>query len=153
MNGPAGPPGQPPRSSLPVIGVAVRDPNIREVLLALIRLNRMPVRGLGTMASHVEVGPPDPADALLVGYIASDEDAEYFDEALRQTGNLPSVALVPRGTSPRLVERVASKAAKIVSLPVGAQTIADAIRAQLEAKTASGTLPVIPARAGSSDVV
>jgi hypothetical protein len=153
MPQPHGGSAEPPSPSSPVVGVAVRDPNIREVILGLIRLNRMQVRGLRTKAPQVDVGPPDAADALLVGYIATDEDADYFEEALRQTGGLPSVALVPRDTNSRLTERVARTVTKVVSLPEGAQTIANTIRAQLESNTALARMPAVPARKGSSEVV
>jgi hypothetical protein len=121
------------------VGLAVRDPNVQEILLALIRLNRMRVQALGIPPLEVEIAPPGAETSLLVGYIASDEDAEYFEDALRRAGNLPSVVLVPRDTEARLLQKVTQRLTKVVKLPEGAQAIANAIRDELVA-TAGPTM-------------
>jgi len=153
MHEPAEMPAEPPSPSLPVVGVAVRDPNVREVLLALIRLNRMQVRGFDGSSPQVEVGPPAPGDSLLVGYFVSNEDAEYFADALRITGGPPSIALVPRDADDRLAEKVARQVTKVVRLPENSQAIADAIRDQLVTTVASSKNSNRPPLTGSRDSV
>ena len=128
-------------SSTVAVGVAVRDPNIREVLLALIRLNRMRVRGIGSPPPEIEIGPPATGVSLLVGYISSPADADYFDTALREDGDPPSVALVPRDADPRLVRSVERRATRVVRVPDQGQTIVEAIRAQLAAGSRSVQRP------------
>jgi hypothetical protein len=119
------------------VGVAVRDPNVREVLLGLLRLNRMRARGVGAPVvagiplPQIEVGAPSSDASLLVGYVASPADAEFFRVALHSAGDPPSVILIPPDADPHLVEQVEQMASKVVRLPDGAQAIANAIRAQL----------------------
>jgi hypothetical protein len=121
-----------------VVGVVIRDPNVHEIILALLRLNRMPEGGPASRTARVEVGAATPGTPLLVGYISSAEDAEYFQAALHDAGDPPSAALVPRTTGPRLIERVERMVTKVVLLPDDAQVIAEAIREQLMQATAAG---------------
>jgi hypothetical protein len=122
------PPTPPPAVA---IGIAVRDPNVREVLLGLLRLNRMRVRGVAAPLPQIDVGPPTAGTSLLVGFISSAEDAVYFLASLREAGNPPSIVLVPPDVDARIVEQFDQRTTRVLRLPDDAQSIADAIRAQL----------------------
>jgi hypothetical protein len=138
------------------VGVAVRDPNIRDVLLGLLRLSRMRAQGMGAPSVsgapslQIEVGSLTREADLLVGYISSPEDAQYFDAALRNAGNPPSVVLVTPTADARLVEKIVLSGSKVVHLPDDAQAIADAIRSQLTASPTVNRVPTSP-RPGMSE--
>lgn len=143
---------EPSRSSDAVaVGVAVRDPSVEEVLLALLRLNRMQVQELGRPLHQIEVGPPVGRIAVLVGYVSSAEDAEYFDGMLRKMGDPPSMALIHRDTDPAVVKRVKKRATRVVRLPEQAQVIADAIRDQLAGAPVASRRPSKSPVLGSSE--
>jgi len=119
-----------PRDSVSV-GVAVRDEAVRGVVLGLLRLHRVPVLGVGTKSSRVEVGAPTRGTSLLVGYIASPEDAEYFDTTLREAGEPAAIALVPREVSRPVIERLEKRGTEILRLPTAAETFAQVVRSRL----------------------
>jgi|GEM_PF-3744873 hypothetical protein len=125
------------------IGVAVRDAPIRDVLLALLRLNRMSVRGVGAQVAPgsprlgTDPGPSGLGLALLIGYITSADDAEYFYKMLRYVGGAPSLVLIPAAVDPKLVKSVELRGTTVVKLPLEAGLIADAIRTQLATNTAA----------------
>jgi hypothetical protein len=123
---------EPPSLSLGVaeVTVAVRDPIVHEIVLALIRLNRMQGRSLGTQDPRKETPPGGTGPSILVGYIASPADAEHFDSAMRQVGGPPFVALVPHDVDPQLLNTIEKKVTKVIRLPEDARTIAGAIREQ-----------------------
>jgi hypothetical protein len=113
------------------VTVAVRDPVVHEIVLALIRLNRMQGRSLGVPDPRGASPPSAAADSsILVGYISSTADYEYFDLAMRQTGHPPFVALVPHDIDPQLLDAVEKKVTKVIRLPENAGAIADSIRGQ-----------------------
>jgi hypothetical protein len=125
---------QPEPASVPPgvaeVTVAVRDPILHEIVLALIRLNRMQGRSLGLPAPREENPPNASGSSILVGYISSTADYEYFDLAMRQTGHPPFVALVPHDVDPQLLEAIEKKVTKVIRLPENAEAIADGIRGQ-----------------------
>jgi hypothetical protein len=126
------------------VTVAVRDPIVHEIILALVRLNRMQGRSLGPQDPR-EDGPPSAAGpSILVGYISSAADAEYFELAMRQAGHPPFVALVPHDVDPKLLEAIEKKVTKVIRLPDNAQTIADAIRSQWTPASISQRAPADP---------
>jgi hypothetical protein len=109
------------------VTVAVRDPIVHEIVLALIRLNKMQGRSISPQEETSQTGS---GPSILVGYISSLADVEYFDLAMRQAGHPPFVALVPHDVNPQLLEAIEKKVTKIIRLPEDARTIADAIRGQ-----------------------
>jgi hypothetical protein len=130
--------------SVAEVTVAVRDPIVHEIILALIRLNRMQVRSLGPPDPREKAPPSAGGSSILVGYISSTADAEYFESAMRQAGHPPFVALVPHDVDPKLLESIEQRVTKVIRLPEDARTIAEAIRGQWAPAQVSRREPTDP---------
>jgi hypothetical protein len=131
------------------VSVATRDPSMNAILLTLFRLNRIPAMGHGLLNAAAAGGLKSSATGIMVGYVVSLEDAEFFHTAVQEAGNPPSVALIPRDASPAVFTMVGAWATSIVRLPEDSQVIADAVRAQSGGIGTPKSLP--ESRAGKAE--